>query len=332
MPETLIFAQGQIATLTASFCSSPAGIPMEVPDATIRVIGPTASLVLPPTPMTYGYAHTGLVGFYFYDWAIPNSLPVNTYTVVITGTVQGVPTTMQIFLKVVQAGLRTMVSCSQRAVGMIAFLETYIGQAQRIPVYNEVARRNINKNIFYMTWPRWNLGNHEIRLNGNIIDVGFTIDLDTGVVTFSAPLHPTDRVEASYTFRYFSQLDELRFISDALSQINLEAPGTNYTLETVPDSYVGVLMLGATKNALRQMLFCLNFQETATIFGGAAGAKDALASFQSLKENNEKEFERDKKQIKKAVYPKIASTVSPEYTLPGGRSRWFRYLFSNNIG
>jgi hypothetical protein len=328
----LIFAQGQIATLTATFVTSPDGIPVEVPDATIQVVGPGGMLVLPPTPMIYGYIHTGIVGFYWYDWAIPNSLPLNIYTVVITGTVMGVPNSHQIFLKVVPAGTRTLASASQRAIGLIAFLETYIGRAQRIPVYNEVARRNSNQNAFQLSWPRWNYGNHEIRLNGKIVNTGYTIDMDTALVTFSAPLHSTDRVEASYNFRYFNQLDELRFLSDALTQINLEAPGTNYTLENMPDMYAGVLMLGGTKNALRQLLFDLNFQEPSTMFGGRDGAKDAIAGFTALKENNEKEFERDKKQIKRAFWPKIASTVSPEYTLPGGRSRWFRYLFSNNIG
>jgi hypothetical protein len=118
-------------------------------------------------------------------------------------------------------------------------------------------------------------------------------------------------------------------MSDALGQINLEAPGTNFTLDTIPDSYVGVMLLGASKNAMKALIFCLMFQEPSQVFGGAEGAKAAIETLKSLKENNEKEFAADKKQIKKAVYPKIAMVSTPEYTMPGSRSRWFRYLFGS---
>jgi hypothetical protein len=325
--ETLLYAQGQTATITALFVTSPAGMPIDVPDATIQITGPGASVVLAPTAMTHV-----MTGFYFYDYAIPNSLPVNTYTVLISGTVLGVPTAMSIYMQVVAAGTTTPVSASQRTAELIAALETYVGCAQRVPVYNEVPRRNPSSDIWRLTWPRWNLGNHEVRLNNELIDTGFTMNLDSATLTFTRPLHPSDKLLVSYNFRMFSQIDMIRFLTDALSQMNLEPPGTGFTLDTVPDTYVGVLMMGAAKNAIKHMLFCLAFQEPATIFGGPDRVKDAISTFQSLKENNEKEFERDKKQIKKAVYPRIGAIVAPEFTLPGGRSRWFRYLFSSGIG
>jgi hypothetical protein len=226
---------------------------------------------------------------------------------------------MSIFLQVLPAGTETPVSASQRTAELIAALETYIGCAQRIPVYNEIPRRNTAGDIWRLTWPRWNLGNHEIKLNNEIIDTGFTLSLDSGTMTFSKPLHPSDKLFASYNFRMFSQMDMIRFLSDALSQINLEPPGTNFNLDTVPDTHVGILMMGASKNALKHLLFCLAFQEPATIFGGPDRVKDAISTFQSLKENNEKEFATEKKQIKKAVYPRIAVISVPEHTLPGGR-------------
>jgi hypothetical protein len=67
------------------------------------------------------------------------------------------------------------------------------------------------------------------------------------------------------------------------------------------------------------------------VFGGREAAKDAISNFMSLKENNEKEFTTDKKQMKKSTYPQIRVVSTPEFTLPGGRSRWFRYLYSTGI-
>jgi hypothetical protein len=332
MSDCLIFAQGQTATLTAQFVTSPAGLAVDVPDAMVEILD-GATPILPATPMVHV-----LTGFYYYDYLVPNSLPVNTYTVRYTGTVVGTPTAATEYLKIVPAGTSTSVTLTQKKIELLAALDKYICCAQRIPVYHELARRSADRSKFSLTFPRWNLGNHIVMLNNELVEPtttpipSFVVDNSTGLITFAAPLHDTDRVHASYNFRWFTDADLLGFMSDALGQINLEAPGTNFTLDTVPDSYVGVLMLGASKNAMKALIFCLMFQEPSQVFGGPDGAKAAIDTLKSLKENNEKEFERDKKQIKKAVYPKIGMTVTPEYTLPGGRSRWFRYLFGSGSG
>ncbi len=326
--ETLVYAQGQTATFTANFVTSPAGMPVDVPDATIQIIGTGGEFILEPSAMTYVFT-----GFYFYDYPIPNSLPVNTYTVVITGTVLGVPTSMSIYLMVVQAGIQTPVSASQSAIELIAALDRYIGCAQHIPVYREVGFKNKTGTQVRFTWPRWNLANHIIRLNGEQIEDGFVIDLDTANVTFDVPLHSTDVVDASYNFRFFQQIDLLGFINDAISQINVEPPQDRaYTIDTFPEIFVGVLLQGAAANCMKRLLFCLAFQEQQTIFGGPENAKNAMDTFKTLKENFEKSFSEDKKTLKtKGRYPGISAIVQPEYTLPGGRARWFRYLFSSGV-
>lgn len=327
--DVLMYAQGQTATFTATFVTSPQGMPVDVPDATIQIIGPGGVEVLQSIDMIHVFT-----GFYFFDYPIPNSLPVNTYTVFITGTVMGTPTAMSIFLQVVPAGVVTPVSFSQNSAELLAAFDRYIGCAQHIPVYQELAIPNKNKDQWRVNWPRWNLGNHIIKVNNNMVTDGFTIDVDTGNITFGAPLHPTDRVNVSYNFRWFSQIDLLGFINDAISQINIE-PSQNvmFTLDNFPPQFVGVLLQGAAANAIKALLLCLIFQEPQTVFGGPDRAKDAISSLQALKENYEAVFTKDKATLKKmASYPKISAVVQPEYTLPGGRSRWFRYLFSNNVG
>lgn len=324
--DCLVFSQGQTATITAQFVTT-SGMAVDVPDATVEIFGEGGSVILAATAMMHV-----VTGFYFLDYVIPSSLPANTYTIRITGTVLGIPSATTQLLQVLPAGTPTGATLSQRKIELVVALESYIGCAQRIPVYNELARRNKDRDRFQLTWPRWNLSNHEIRLNGDIVDDGFSLNFDTGTVVFTAPRIRTDTIHATYNFRFFTQVDELRFLNDALNQINLEPPGSSFTLDNLPEQYVGVLMRGAAKNAIQALLFCLQFQEIQTIFGGADRAQQITSSFQALKENHEKEFERDKKTIKKAVYPRIGVIVTPSYTLPGGRSRWFRYLFSSNIG
>jgi hypothetical protein len=317
--DSLVFNQGQTGTLTAQFVASPSGAAVDVPDAQVQIFGPGGEVILAATNMTHV-----MTGFYYYDWLIPTSLPPDTYTARYTGTVLGTPTAATEYVMINAAGTPG-VAISSRAMELVTALDVYLSCAQRIPVYNELARRTNNSyQVYQLTWPRWNLGNHCVFQNNEIItnpDVPatqtFVIDADTGTITFSTPRHNTDKILATYNFRMFSIIEELRFLSDALSQINIEAPGTNYTLDTVPDMYVGTLMMGATKNALKRMLLCLQFQEPSTIFG--PNAKDAIAAIERLKENNEKEFTADKKQVKKAFYPKMSAVVGSVYTLPGGR-------------
>ena len=316
MSDVLVYAQGQTATITANFVTSPQGMPVDVPDATIEVIGPGASQILPPTPMI-----KVVTGFYYYDYVIPLALPLNTYTILISGTVMGTPTSMITYIQIVQAGTYTPVTASQVTIGLVASLEKYIGVAQRIPVYREIGQKNSTGTMVRFTWPRWNLANHIVRLNGNQMDVGYTINLDNGTITFTAPLHSTDVVDASYNFRFFTLLDEIGFLSDALGQINIEPPQSiSFNLDNYPAQFDGVLMQGAAKNALKALLFNLAFQEPSTIFGGPDRVKDAISTFQSLKENFEKEFTADKATLKtKGSYPKVSAIVQPEFTLPGGR-------------
>lgn len=326
MAEVLTYSQGQTATLTADFVTSPQGQPVDVPDAQIRIIGSGGSSILDLTAMTHLYT-----GFYYFDWTIPNSLPVNTYTVVISGTVDGITTSMSAYIAVLEAGSPTVGALTQREVGLIDALNVYINPTNNIPIYNELARRNRTFDVYKFAFPRWNLGNHEIRRNGVIIENGFTLNLENGSVVFNKPQHPSDEIEASYNFRYFSTVAMRRFLSDAANDINIEVPATVYSLDSVPDNYVGTLLKGAVANAMKQLILSLSFQEPELVFGSPERAKSAIENFKTLKENNEKTFAESKKLLKRGRWARPASVVNPEYTLPGGRARWFRYLFSGSV-
>lgn len=317
--------QGGIALLSAQFLTTTSS-PINVSDATVEVIGTGGAVVLGPIAMLGPV----ITGFYYYDWNVPNSISTGNYVIRYSGTVLGVPTAITDELFIQPAG-SPIISMTPRQIELVAKLETYIKCAQRIPVINEVPRRSADFTQYQLSWPRWNLTNPIVKRNNEIITSGYVIDYDTGVITFDQPQHRSDVFHVTYNFRWFTPEDELNFLADALNQINLEAPGTTFGLNNVPDQYMGVLMLGATKNAIKQLLFCLLFQQPQTVFGGPERANQVQQDLRALKDNNEKEFERDKKLIKRAQYPRIGLIVTPEYTMPGGRSRWFRYLYSSGI-
>lgn len=328
MSDCLTYSQGATATFTAQFVTTPAGMPVNVPDAMIEIFGSGGSTVLASTAMD-GPVVTGL---YFYDYIIPNSLAVNTYTVRFTGTVLGTPTAATMLLRVVAPG--TAYGTSAGAARAAAALERYIGCAQRIPVIAELGQANVDMDEFLLSWPRWNLTNAIIHRNDKIIvpaTNGFNIDYDNGIVKFDAPQHDSDKIDATYNFRWFTQEELVGFLNDALNILNLEPPGTTYTLDNLPDIYLGTVLHGAAANAIRSMMFCIQFQKQATVFGGQDRAKDVFSNLNTLKENHEKTFEDNKVKAKRSRWPKIAANVSPEFTLPGGRSRWFRFLFSSNV-
>jgi len=311
--DCLTFAQGQTATLTAQFVTTPAGMPINVPDATIEIFGPSGSVVLGPTPMALV-----VTGLYYYDYVIPNSLAVNTYTVRFSGTILGTPTANSLYLQVIAAG-SPYGAPSQSQAAAVAALERYIRCAQHIPVEAELARISYDRTEAQLQWPRWNLTNPIIRRNDRIIESGFAIDFDIGKITFGSSLHETDKVDASYIFRWFSQEELVGFLNDAMNRINIEAPGTEYTLDNMPSQLMGVLLHGAASQAIQAMMMCLQFQKPKTVFGGADEAAKAFGNLNTLKENHEKMFNEDRRKFKIARYPRIAAVSAPEFSLPGGR-------------
>ena len=104
-----------------------------------------------------------------------------------------------------------------------------------------------------------------------------------------------------------------------------------YTSDTLPTQMFGVIMQGAAALAIQKLLMCWSIQQVRKIFGDKDAAA-VQANWQSLKQNYEEQFKELRAQAKISRYPTPAAVVAPEYTLPGGRSRWFRYLFSSSLG
>ena len=100
----------------------------------------------------------------------------------------------------------------------------------------------------------------------------------------------------------------------------------------MPYEWMAPVMLYASVQGLRRAIMGMNFQEKRAIYGGAGNdewAQQALSAMQNLYQEYNNQWTEMSKNAKTKKLPSIAMYVTPEYTLPGGRSRWFRYLYKN---
>lgn len=211
-------------------------------------------------------------------------------------------------------------------------LETLLGYAQRVPVFHEIGRLDETRTKAAFSFGQWNQpAGARIFVNGNPTTSGFVVDFLKGEITFSSILSQYDEVQASYTFRWFTD-DELdKFIEQAVDVFNQYPPHTVFNISTLEANYsrAGVTVAHqAAVFALRRIILDLHWQEAAKVVGGIERADKLTGSLNSLKENMEQEIMELYKMKAKGPYIGLTKTVTvPEFTLPGGRSRWFRYLF-----
>lgn len=211
-------------------------------------------------------------------------------------------------------------------------LETFIGYTQRIPVFHEIGRFNEARTTAVFSFPRWNQpAGARIFVNGNLTTSGFDVDFLKGEIAFSSILSAYDEVQASYTFRWFTDANLDSFIEQAVDVFNQYPPHTRFSISTLESNYSrgGVTIIHqAAIFVLRTLILDLHMQEPAKVFGGLDRADKLMGSLNTLKQNMEEEIAKLYENKAKGPYIGLTKTITvPEFTLPGGRSRWFRYLF-----
>jgi len=272
-------------------------------------------------------------GYYAYSWEpISTTTPSGQYLATWLYNVDGIPTTFVQNLAVVE---KTDTKVYDKVYPeQVAVLESYIESAQCIPVLYEQARPSSDNKTFYFSFPRWNQGaGTKVYLNTQPVTQGIRVDFFKGTITFEKALTSYDVVNCDYNFRWFSDSDLAMFLTQAVGVFNTYPPHSRYTVKSINDKWIPGIVYRAATDALRKLLFSLQFQQPQQVFGGSELAKNAFSGFESLKKN----YEEDCKIIfnNKKLGPYVGLTrsiVVPEFTLPGGRSRWFRYLFGTNSG
>lgn len=272
-------------------------------------------------------------GYYVYDWEIDTAQEGGKYIIKWTYDVddETLIETQEVFVaESIEAGDHMY---SPRIQEMRMALTYMLKYPQTIPVRNEQPNPTKDRRTFAFTFPRWNQSSGvRVFVNRLIQTEGFEVDYFKGRVTFENPLTKFDTVTATYTFRWYSDEELDRFLSNGIHLLNSFPPGDpQYSLMSVPDRFIPTVLYGAAVDGLRNLMLSLQFQEPQLVFGGAEAASKIYGNLEGLKKNYEETWTKLLEQ-KKFIQPYVGLTrtiVTPEFALPGGRSRWFRYMFSS---
>jgi len=270
-------------------------------------------------------------GFYAFDWTIPSNIDSGEYLVTWEYYANGFSGT-ELQSIIVSSSGETQYSSYNIYGSILSELRTtlteLIGCSQKIPVYHEQGIPDAMNRKYKFTFPRWNQAyGTRIYRNNVLVEEGIEINYFRGFVTFDTPLTDYDTVHADYNFRWFSDEQLDTFIKTAISFINFYPPQGRYDIANLPDIYMPLMLYAAARDAIRVLLMCLNFQQPQQVFGGSEAAQKAISNMESLKKNYEEDLTSMLEQKKFGKYPRMRTITVPEFTMPGGRSRWFRYMF-----
>ena len=269
------------------------------------------------------------LGKFAFKWSIPSTTTPGKHVITVSYTAETVdgPSEESFAENFVLVELGPG-NFSIRQIGARSFLESLIGYTQRIPVFNEIVRFNKAKTQGRISFDKLNqTAGVNVYLNGQVKETGYTMDYFRGKIVFSHSLSQWDEITLDYNFRWFSDTELDNFLEQGVNILNAYPPMSAYTIFNVPDRWVIVAEYAAAVDVIRRWMMDLAFQEPAKIFGFNR-AKDIFSQMDTLKKNYEERLDKLLNMKKFGPYLGLTKTVStPEFTLPGGRSRWFRYLF-----
>lgn len=270
------------------------------------------------------------LGFYIYEWTIPVDQTIGKYTIRWAYTIDDVEKYSYQNFTVVADG-KDSKYYTGRIGDMREMLEILLGCAQNIPVYNEQGIPTADCTKYKFTFPRWNqTSGLKIYRNKTVINKGAIVNYERGELEFVKPLTQYDIITASYNFRWFDDNSLNSFIQNAINVYNHYPPFLpSYDINTLPDGATSGVLYKAAADAIREMIMCLMFQEPQKIFGGREAADKIRGDLETLKKNYEEDWKLIFGNKKFRPYPTTRAVVLPALSLPGGRSRWFRYLYSS---
>jgi hypothetical protein len=328
-----IYVQGTLATFiinTIRAKGEPAGFSHPMMSITTQ---DGSSVVMPPTAMTLAPE-----GYFFLDWEVPMGLTAGLYIATWTSTLLDQSYEKSQMIQVIANPYGTTITqevlTAKTESELMVGLYYMIKSTQEIPVENEMAKISSNGLKAKFTFKRWNIFCDRIRVyrNNEIITAGYTIDHEAGEVIFDDAISEFDTITADYNFQWFTGEEMATFLHLAVNEINLVPPGSGRALANAPQTWYPAIVYGAAINAYRRLIHDLSYQQPRIVYGvdpitGIGNFSDAVENFKYLKENYEGRFEKLAEYAKRSVWPTIGLIVASEFTMPGGRSRWFRYLY-----
>ncbi|MCD6436634.1 MAG: hypothetical protein J7L15_09690 [Clostridiales bacterium] len=295
------------------------GAPIDPYRITCTVTGPTEDASLNSVVAT-GTPFQAERGFYIYSWDIEAINPVGTYVIDWEYYVEEIERHEYQNVMITEADTLVPACYSYRLSAFRAALEHHIACAQSIPIYYEQSKPSYDNRSFQFSFKNWNQSaGAKVYKNKELVSSGIEVDYPNGKVRFSDILMPQEQINVDYNFKWFTDEELDRFLNNAVQLVNIYPPVSHYSINNISDQYIPIVLYSAAKDALRQIMMCLQFQQPQQVFGGEEGSQKAFSNMEALKKNYEGEVDKLLEQKKYGRYPKLAMNVVPEYTLPGGR-------------
>ncbi len=156
----------------------------------------------------------------------------------------------------------------------------------------------INENSLRFTYSNWNEAYPvEVFLNKGkrMLDSSmFVPDYVMGRMTLNFDLTPGDSIQATYCFNYFPQVVLEGFIQRAVIVVNTAGNGTttSYTIENVPDSYLGVIADIVVSMCMERLILDYDLWKGRLIFAISQnslydGSDNIVSQLETVKKNAE---------------------------------------------
>jgi len=264
-------------------------------------------------------------GEYAVDYAIDEDATPGTYTLRYTfksSTTSGdtINTINEQFSIIKKTAEISIYANAQRRI-MMGYLESLLRSTQNVPVKAEEVIWNNDRTIGKLTFNNWNqCAGIKVHRNNNLINTGFDVDYLRGEVAFDYALETTDFVDIDYCFRWFDDNNLSYYMDSGIQRVNYYPPVTNYTVGTTPQYWTYVAMWGAAVDAIRTLILDLIHQQPQIVLGGPDVAQKMIDVLDGQKKNYEEDLKTALDLKKYGSYHNLTNmTVTPEYTLPGGR-------------
>lgn len=204
-----------------------------------------------------------------------------------------------------------------------------LSEVTEISVYKEPGRLDSTGTIVNFTYKNWSpTFTPVVYKNSIIITSGYTINKLEGKITFSSALRHAeivDLIEVDYKFSVFSESELISFMYAGLAYFNAAPRHTSYALSGAPASAQAAVLYGGAYNAINAVLWGFLNQQSRVKWGETEW-KDLASILQSMRDSYKAEMDKIL-EFKKLRLPGISAVVGAEYSLPGSRSRFFRYLY-----
>jgi hypothetical protein len=230
-----------------------------------------------------------------------------------------------------------------------------------VPIYDEEVIFNGNRNRASVAFPYWNfMPRPELRITGfsedgnrdpmivlsendaiyktkngsNNYPGGLKYKTDyMGNIHFldssgePTTVHPYDTILASYSIRLFTGSHMNQALYMALQSVNSQPGSSKYSsVSSAPYYYEPALIIGASYYLLRSLLTSLTQRQKRLLLEDPdAKIIDDLRNTTTM---YKEEFEKLLEKLPLARLPNTRSITVPEYNMPGGRSRFFRFAFN----